>query len=46
MVYWNQLEAHNVFVSGVDRSGRARAPAYNGKMGFENGEIFSAVVLP
>ncbi|KAJ3524413.1 hypothetical protein NMY22_g11009 [Coprinellus aureogranulatus] len=37
MVYWNQLEGNNVFVSGVDLSGRARAPAYNNKMGFANG---------
>lgn len=42
MVYWNQLEGNNVVVSGTDRSGRTRAPAYNGKMGFANGEL----VLP
>ncbi|TEB28860.1 hypothetical protein FA13DRAFT_1735367 [Coprinellus micaceus] len=37
MVYWNQLEGNNVAVSGTDWPGRARAPAYNGKMGFANG---------
>ncbi|TEB28861.1 hypothetical protein FA13DRAFT_1735368 [Coprinellus micaceus] len=37
MVFWNQQEGSNVFVSGFDLSGRNRAPAYNNKMGFANG---------
>ncbi|PPQ98999.1 hypothetical protein CVT24_003481 [Panaeolus cyanescens] len=37
MVYWNQLEGNNVFVSGVDNAGSPKAPSYNEKMGFKNG---------
>jgi hypothetical protein len=38
MVFWNQLEGNNVFVSGFDLSGRNRAPSYNNKMGFADGK--------
>lgn len=45
MVYWNQLEGNNVEVSGSDRAGDPRAPTYNMKMGFSNGESRSLSVL-
>ncbi|KAF9552647.1 hypothetical protein CPC08DRAFT_754632 [Agrocybe pediades] len=37
LVYWNQLEGNNVFVSGFDLSGQPKSPGYNMKMGFKNG---------
>ncbi|KAJ3524414.1 hypothetical protein NMY22_g11008 [Coprinellus aureogranulatus] len=37
MVFWNQLDGNNVFVSGTDLSGRNRYPSYNNKMGFYPG---------
>ncbi|KAF8959239.1 hypothetical protein BDZ97DRAFT_1402066 [Flammula alnicola] len=37
MVFWNQLEANNVAVSGNDLSGDAKSPTYNSKMGFTSG---------
>lgn len=37
MVFWNQLDGNNVFVSGMDKSGRGKSPSYNNKMGFAEG---------
>lgn len=39
MVFYNQLEGNNVQVSGYDLAGDPRAPTYNSKMGFSNGEL-------
>jgi hypothetical protein len=46
MVFWNQLEGNNIVVSGLDRSGRARAPTYNFKLGFSNGKLSSRPSFP
>jgi len=40
MIYWNQLEGNNILVSGFDRSGDRKSPAYNAKLGFSNGLFF------
>ncbi|KAF8074005.1 hypothetical protein FPV67DRAFT_1480188 [Lyophyllum atratum] len=37
LIYWNQLEANNIEVTGTDLAGDPRSPAYNAKLGFENG---------
>jgi hypothetical protein len=37
MIYWNQNERNNVFVSGWDASGDPKSPGYNSKMGFPDG---------
>ncbi|RDB19405.1 hypothetical protein Hypma_013600 [Hypsizygus marmoreus] len=45
MLYWNQLDGNNIQVSGYDRSGSFKSPAYNAKCGFPDGaqnDIFAA----
>jgi hypothetical protein len=37
LIYWNQLERNNIVVSGTDLAGYPRSPAYNAKLGFQNG---------
>lgn len=39
MIFWNQLEGDNIFVDGTDAAGAPKSPAYNGKLGFANGEL-------
>ncbi|KAG5642047.1 hypothetical protein DXG03_003745 [Asterophora parasitica] len=34
MIYWNQLDGNNIKVSGLDRAGMPKSPAYNSKLGF------------
>ncbi|KAF9032945.1 hypothetical protein BJ165DRAFT_1357464 [Panaeolus papilionaceus] len=38
MVYWNQNERNNVFVSGWDSRGLQKSPTYNRRMGFYDGK--------
>ena len=38
MIAWAQLDGNNVFVSGTQKDGGWKSPAYNMKMGFYNGE--------
>ena len=40
MVYWNQNSGNNVHVTGWDLNGDQKAPSYNSKMGFSDGESF------
>lgn len=45
MIYWNQLEENNIFVSGNDARGFPKSPAYNSVLGFSEGaqhDIFSS----
>ncbi|KAF5386713.1 hypothetical protein D9615_002077 [Tricholomella constricta] len=45
MIYWNQLDGNNIKVSGFDRAGMHKSPAYNSKCGFPDGaqnDIFAA----
>ncbi|KAF9464509.1 hypothetical protein BDZ94DRAFT_1255898, partial [Collybia nuda] len=45
MIYWNQRDGNNIAVSGLDRSGFPKSPAYNNKCGFPDGaqnDIFAA----
>ena len=37
MVYWNQNEGNNVYVTGWDAAGEPKSPGYNWRMGFANG---------
>ncbi|KAJ6530987.1 hypothetical protein DFH09DRAFT_1044729 [Mycena vulgaris] len=37
MIYWNQLDGSNIFVSGSDSHGSPRSPAYNSVLGFPEG---------
>jgi hypothetical protein len=37
MIYWNQAEGNNIKVSGNDRAGMPKSPAYNDKLGFPDG---------
>ncbi|KAJ6517256.1 hypothetical protein C8R47DRAFT_1000280 [Mycena vitilis] len=37
MIYWNQLDGSNIFVSGSDSHGAPRSPAYNSVLGFSDG---------
>jgi hypothetical protein len=38
MIYWNQQDGNNIDVSGMDRSGFPKSPAYNSKLGFPDGK--------
>ncbi|KAJ7671654.1 hypothetical protein DFH06DRAFT_121450 [Mycena polygramma] len=37
LIYWNQLDGNNIFVSGNDLSGSPKSPAYNSVLGFDEG---------
>ncbi|KAJ7746606.1 hypothetical protein B0H16DRAFT_941605 [Mycena metata] len=37
MIYWNQLDGNNIFVSGNDARGFPKSPAYNSVLGFAEG---------
>ncbi|KAJ7742353.1 hypothetical protein DFH07DRAFT_750488 [Mycena maculata] len=37
MIFWNQFEGSNIFVSGSDSRGEPKSPAYNAVLGFPNG---------
>jgi len=37
MIYWNQLDGNNIEVNGTDLAGDPKSPAYNNKLGFQNG---------
>ncbi|KAH8830497.1 hypothetical protein DL96DRAFT_1593181 [Flagelloscypha sp. PMI_526] len=37
MIYWHQASGNNIEVKGNDKSGNAKSPAYNSKLGFLDG---------
>lgn len=37
MIYWNQNQGNNIVVSGYDLEGDHKSPAYNSKLGFNDG---------
>ncbi|KAJ7723815.1 hypothetical protein B0H16DRAFT_1333847 [Mycena metata] len=39
MIYWNQFEGSNIFVSGSDSHGSPKSPAYNSVLGFAEGVL-------